>query len=185
MKLIQAIAYVLLLVGLVLVVGARGMDSLAAAQSARLTAKLSLAQAEFNQEYAGKTVGLEAELRKLATDLSAAEADARQGLIDQQSAKRTELQDINQEKADKQAELDAGEWRELRDEAENAKHTAVMRGYWHDVGFVGGTVVLTLGLVVVGFFGRGGERWVCLVMIAIITFSLYIGGMAWTGSLLP
>ncbi len=46
--------------------------------------------------------------------------------------------------------------------------------YWREWCFVIGTVILAVGLLTVGFTGRGAERTICLIMIAIITFSIYI-----------
>ena len=34
------------------------------------------------------------------------------------------------------------------------------------------------------FTGEGAERWVAYIIIAIITFSIYIGGMAWVESVM-
>ena len=41
------------------------------------------------------------------------------------------------------------------------------------------SIVLASGLLVVGWNADGAERWISLVMLAIITFSVYIGGLAW------
>ena len=30
--------------------------------------------------------------------------------------------------------------------------------------------------------GEGAQKWICLIMLAIVTFSLYVGGSAWIGS---
>ena len=32
---------------------------------------------------------------------------------------------------------------------------------------------------------QGAARWICLIMLAIITFSLYVGGIAWLSSVTP
>jgi hypothetical protein len=39
-----------------------------------------------------------------------------------------------------------------------------------------------LGLLVTAATGTWPERIVCFVMLAIVTFSIYIGGVAWLGS---
>jgi hypothetical protein len=57
-----------------------------------------------------------------------------------------------------------------------------MWGYWTEWVFVLGSILLMIGLILVGFTGVGAERIICLAMIAIITFSIYIGGIAWLAS---
>ena len=49
--------------------------------------------------------------------------------------------------------------------------------------FVFGTIVLSFGLLIVSWTAQGAERWICLIMLAIITFSLYVGGIAWVAGL--
>ncbi len=72
----------------------------------------------------------------------------------------------------------------LRDDARDASIDNVMWGYWTEWIFVLGSILLMIGLILVGFTGAGAERIICLVMIAIITFSIYIGGIAWIPSML-
>ena len=66
----------------------------------------------------------------------------------------------------------------LREDARNAGINNVMWGYWSEWIFVLGSILLMIGLILVGFTGAGPERIICLAMIAIITFSIYIGGIA-------
>ena len=72
----------------------------------------------------------------------------------------------------------------LRDDARDASINNVMWGYWTEWIFVLGSILLMIGLILVGFTGTGPERIICLAMIAIITFSIYIGGIAWIPSML-
>jgi hypothetical protein len=49
--------------------------------------------------------------------------------------------------------------------------------------FVVGVVVLVLGLVSTSSVAQGAERWVCLIMLAILTFSIFIyNAGVWSGS---
>ena len=57
-----------------------------------------------------------------------------------------------------------------------------MVSYWHEWLFIIGSVVLALGLLTVAFTGKGPEQWISYIMIAIITFSIYVGGTAWIES---
>ena len=51
--------------------------------------------------------------------------------------------------------------------------------YWREWVFVLSAIVLTIGLLAVSAIAEGAERLVCLIMLAIITFSIFIGGVAW------
>jgi uncharacterized membrane protein len=64
--------------------------------------------------------------------------------------------------------------------ARTAKTDHTINGYWRELFFVFAAIVLALGLMVVSWGAEGAERWVTLMMLAIITFSLFIGGLAWT-----
>ena len=72
----------------------------------------------------------------------------------------------------------------LQEDARDAGINNVMWGYWTEWIFVLGSILLMIGLILVGFTGAGPERIICLAMIAIITFSIYIGGIAWIPSAL-
>jgi hypothetical protein len=37
--------------------------------------------------------------------------------------------------------------------------------------------------LILAFTGQGAERWIAYIMIAIITFSIYVGGAAWIESI--
>ncbi len=54
----------------------------------------------------------------------------------------------------------------------------VMQAYWREWLFVLGSIGLVIGLMGVGFMSEGAERIVCLVMLSVIMFSIYMGGMA-------
>jgi len=72
-----------------------------------------------------------------------------------------------------------GEYGDLENAAEEATATNQIRGYWRQVFFVFSSIILALGLLVVSWTADGAERWICLIMLAIITFSIYIGGVPW------
>ena len=57
-----------------------------------------------------------------------------------------------------------------------------INGYWREIFFVFATVILAVGLLAVSWVAEGTERMVCLIMLAILTFSIYIGGAAWINS---
>ena len=86
-------------------------------------------------------------------------------------------------------ELDSSKIRKLREKEDELEEKAnnsgiqnMMWGYWTEWIFVIGSILLMIGLILVGFTGIGAERIICLAMIAIIMFSIYIGGIAWLSS---
>jgi predicted Zn finger-like uncharacterized protein len=56
-------------------------------------------------------------------------------------------------------------------------------GYWREWMFLVGTLSLTAGLLWTGFATSGAIRWFSFGGLGIIVFSMYIGGMAWVGSI--
>ena len=80
-----------------------------------------------------------------------------------------------------QKNLEAGAWRKLGIAARDAAANNQMNAYWREIFFVFATLILAVGLLAVSWTAQGAERWVCLIMLTILTFSIYIVGMAWTG----
>ncbi len=75
--------------------------------------------------------------------------------------------------------MEHGAWKSLKRDSRNAMANNVLGQFWRELLFVVGTVVLSVGLLTVGFTGEPHERRICLIMITIITFSIYVGGLAW------
>lgn len=177
----------MLAVGLLLVLISRGCDTIGSRSVDRTKTKAEIAENEFNDEWEGKRAGTrlaivdlqkrqEAERKKEESDFES---------IKRQSDEITALQEKlsksreNQQKALELFEL--GTWRELKIAARDADANNRINAYWRAVFFVFATIVLALGLLAVSWTAEGAERWVCLIMLAIITFSIYIVGTAWTG----
>jgi hypothetical protein len=150
----QALAYPLILVGLILVLTGKGCVNLSNLNVSASHAKLQLAQSEFNTRWDEKM--------KKATPQDRSKL----------------MEDRNKERQS----LDEGDWQSLTAAARDASANAAVSGWWFELMFVIGSIVLTLSLAVIGVTGEGAERWLCLIMLALIVFSLYIGGMAWMGS---
>ena len=74
------------------------------------------------------------------------------------------------------------EWEPLQLAARNAPHVNAVYAFWAAAVFLVGAVCLTAGLLLVGFGGRGAERWICLTIVAIVAFSLFVGGAPWGNS---
>ena len=188
-----------LLAGLIFVLMARGCDALANHSAAAHNAEYELAQNEFSQEWEDKRAELQNRIDNLQENIDdlnkkMAEAEtpnAREGF-------KQDIDDYRKDMADEREKLDKltqdeqkarrvqerGPWRTLRSNAKNAMAHNTMGRFWRELLFVFGTVVLSIGLLTVGFTGERHERLICLIMITIITFSIYVGGMAWMDSFL-
>lgn len=153
---------VLLLVGFGLVVLARGWRNAAALYADKCAAQLSDRKAEFEEDCTD-------EIERKTENLKGPE----------KFKKTEELEAAQKEARHKKAK---GEWRDLERAAKHAadrSRITVARLEWV---FVLGALAAVIGLIAVGFYGTGTERTVCLVIIAIITFSLFVGGNAWLGN---
>ena len=73
-------------------------------------------------------------------------------------------------------------WHALETAAQDAVHKNAMGAYWHEWLFLLGSICLVLGLLQIAFQGKGVEGWICLGMVAMILFSLYVGGVGWVGN---
>lgn len=62
--------------------------------------------------------------------------------------------------------------------AEYARYSNQIWGYWRELLFSFGTIVLAIGLLATGFTSEGAGRWICLIMLTILMFAYYIGGVA-------
>jgi hypothetical protein len=96
-------------------------------------------------------------------------ADLRKSLADLQTA-RQKAQKVFEE----------GTLRDANIAARDALANNGINAYWREIFFVFATLVLAAGLLAVSWTAQGAERWVCLIMLAIITFSVYVIGIAWT-----
>jgi len=167
----------LLMFGIVLVVFSRGLDSLGNRGVARLQAKSAAAVDQFNDTWETKQLALEAQIDDLQDEDEL--SDSQQERLTKLTEERSEL---SEERNDTRNELERTDWRQLKIAARDADRNNAMWAYWREWLFVLGSLLLVVGLLAVGFYGSGPERLICLIMLAIITFSLYVGGFAWSGS---
>lgn len=98
--------------------------------------------------------------------------------------------DLARGEFDSDVEYGTEEFEEMQEEmeerqksADNANANVMAWSFWLAWPFMIGTLLLVSGLLVLAFIGEPAEQRVCIVMIAIITFSLYIGGFAWVDSI--
>jgi hypothetical protein len=168
----------LVALGLLMVLAARGCDALTERYTARVIALPRVEEESFNQSWNTERGALEAEIAALDSKPRPSQGDL-QALND----KRVELQRLNDEKSKEQQQLSTGRWAYLRAAAATAADDNRAWGFWRGIALVLGTLVLVPGLLVLAFVGQGTERWLSLALLAVVAFSLYVGGSAWSAVL--
>ena len=158
------------MIGLTLVLTARGCDGLGARNVSRLKAKVDQETLIFENAYTQDVAQLQAELgaEKLAEKT------------------RTDLQkrlDERRKQHDTDRRNNEVEWSAMRNAATEAATANIVWGYWREMLFVAGTILFSLGLLAVAIGGVGAERYLCFGMLAIVVFSVYVGGAAWFTSI--
>jgi hypothetical protein len=177
-RLLRPLGYWFLFAGLMLVLLAKGCDSMASRYAARARAKAVQAPLDFQYNYDTQRLRLENERDEINEQKQITESDrARLDKID------TELDELKTEMEKDRRYYTRTSWRKLQYYADSAEASARMWGYWREVLFVFGSLVLSAGLLVVGLTGDAPQRWLALAMLAIIVFSLFIGGYAWVAAL--
>ena len=147
-------------IGLVLVVLARGGDSVGNRGLARANAKIEQERMELGMD----------------EDMKMPKISSREDFERMQERRR------------QQAEKRKANEKRLEDVRKDAREAAISNtklAYFREWLFVIGSIVLAMGLLHVGFNGTGPERIICLIMLAIITFSVYVGGVPWISSFQP
>ncbi len=158
----------LLLAGLLLILLSRGCDNLGQRHVARALAQSKLAESEFQDEWDRQKTTIEQELSDLEarSDPSAADRSRRDLLTEQ-------LRSLNDQKQSEVKRLRAGKWRELSTAARDAEVAQALGSFWRAGIFWLGACLFSLALLIVGFSGTGPERWMALVMLTVIVFSLF------------
>lgn len=198
------IAQWLLILGIVFVLTARGCDGLGTRNVSRIKANAELVKSQFEDEWDAKAQEIQNEItaqtelrtkkveRKdeasrngepYSTEQLQDHNDELDQIDDVVEIKNGEVAELQEKRAKAKKKLEIGLWRDLDNASKNASYHNDMNAYWYQILFVFGSQLLTIGLLIMGFHGHGPERWICLIMLAIITFSLYVGGAAWISSL--
>jgi hypothetical protein len=162
----------MLVLGLVMAITARGCDALAVKNVARLQGTLELEQRDFQADNTAATSGIENQLRP--TSLPPA----------QRTQLQKQLDDLKTAQDKRHTELQSGEWRELKDAAERAAIEARAGAYGRELLFLAGTILFAVGLLTTSLLGEGTERWLCVSLLAIVVFSLFVGGAGWSAAFL-
>jgi len=162
-------------IGLVLVLLSKGCDSISQRGVDRAEAIAHRATEQFDDDVKDKELAIQREIDEIAARGEVKSDD--QTKIDDLKKRKTDVSALSAK--DRKAKQ-GGEWRELESAARTAATNHKINGYWRELFFVFAAIVLSLGLLVVSWGAEGAERWITLTMLAIITFSLFVGGLAWT-----
>ena len=186
----------LLFFGLILAVFGRGCDATGMRSVARANANYSQQRVLFELDWEAKMSPIDGKIqkkRKEASDLQQVmfkqkqeEAEANRKKMDEINK---DLESLNKDRSKLEgdrtlARIDATDkWRPYREAALKAESGHSMWAYFNEIAFILGTLALIVGLLTIGFTGEGAERWIAYIMIAIVTFSIYVGGAAWIESI--
>jgi hypothetical protein len=159
----------LLLVGLFLILFSRGCDQVGQHHVARTLAQAKLVEGEFQDEWDRQKSPIEQELSGLRarSDPSPADRSRLDSLAEQ-------LRSLNEQKQAELNRLRAGQWRTLNTAARDAEAAQALGSFWREGIFWLGACLFSLALLIVGFSGTGPERWMALVMLTVIVFSLFV-----------
>jgi hypothetical protein len=160
--------------GLVLVLLARGCDAVGQRGVRRAEMKVQAARDELADDYQTTRLRLEEKIAEIQENKDAKAADEA-ALADL----KTRLADLAAREEKDRKKCERGPWRTLEVNARTAKTNQEINGYWREIFFVFASILLASGLLLVSWTAQGAERWVALVMLTILTISLYIGGAAW------
>jgi len=181
----------LVVVGLFVVVLARGCDAVGARKAAAAQARLAVERNEFDDDWKATIEDKQEDVDDTQKRINELEAkaerteaenkeleDKRKDLENQRKAVR----DKQKERDDAREKLQKGYWRDLEITARDARSKQQIKAAGREGWFVFGTVVLVFGLLIVGSIAQGPERWLSLVVLAIIVLSYYraivaVGGM--------
>jgi len=175
----------MLVIGIVFVLLARGCDSLSNRKVSAAQASLKIAQSEFTEKWDGKAIDAAQDIREIEDKIKAEKKDDEPDKEDIEGWEKDlkELEDkakeLGDEKGKATQEFQEGDLRELQAAAGSARAYSDAGGWWREAFFLIGTLAVTLAVTSIGFQSTGPERVVSLIILAIITFSIYIGGIAW------
>jgi len=146
----------LLLLGLLLAMVSRGCDTVGQLGVDRLKAKQELVLTEFNQTWDDKELAI-------------------QDSEDNAAQKSQQLDKLRTERRKAGKKL-RKRTKSIARKIDNAEPNRRIWRWYYGMAFQLGTMLLTLGLLAVGFTATGPERWVCMMILAIIILGLFGGG---------
>lgn len=173
-QLIRSVGRGLVVLGVLIVLMSRGCDSLGGRKVARLQALAESSETQFQRSWDRAKSALEEEQQALRerSNLSNAEQQRLNALPEEIAA-------LDRENKEEQRNLRQGKWAAYQIAAEDSEANNRMWAYWRQLGFLFGTMVLAVGLLFVTPTTEGPERWICLVMLTVILYSVYASNSVW------
>ena len=121
--------------------------------SRRAEARSTQATADFNYDYESKKLRLETQREEINEKTTLTEYDnERLNDIDK------DLADLEEDNQTERRRLTRTTWRNLQYSADTAQANQQMWSYWHAIGFVLGSIVLTVGLIISSITGDVAQR---------------------------
>jgi hypothetical protein len=158
-----------LITGFLIVLLCRGCDSMSVKYAERVKAKSAVVELQFQDEWERARSVIEKQQQRLREEgIATAEDRTRMTELNEQ------MLELNGERQKELEDLRRGKWRELTTAARDAKANQAISSYWREIGFWLGAFAFSVGLWTVGLTGRSSERWLCLVMLAVIVYSLFL-----------
>jgi hypothetical protein len=165
--------------GLFMVLLSRGCDAINLHAAARATAAVQAAVQQFDEDRQFREQVLQNEIDDIRPR-DDARPDERKADDRKKEDLRKQLRELQADAAKDRRGKETGEWHDLRAAARIAKRTYAVNSYWHELFFLFSAGVFVLGLLIVSWGGQAAERWLSLAMLAIIVYSLFVGGPGWT-----
>lgn len=156
--------YGIVLLSLLTMVSMRGCAGVAAKNETRLQQQLSYAKADFDRPLREKQQVLLAELEALDPDETFSS--------DRANELRSEIDKLKSTHDRQRIVKEASEWANLQADIASAAATTATIDFYAEFGFAFASVALLLGLFGVAVFGDPPQRWVSLIMIAIVLYGL-------------
>ena len=169
----------ILAVGLLLVLVVQGCDLVARRQVDRLQGMSQVARAQFQDEWDRKRIGLEDQRSELQESSNGSATDQAR---DQQIVK--ELSQLGERMKTEETNRTRHEWRYDSLAARDAQANYMTGAYWRSLLFVFSSIVFVVGLLSVGRAAIGPECWLAWTMLAIVVYSLFVGGGVWNPMIL-
>ncbi|MFV1966904.1 MAG: DUF4339 domain-containing protein [Pirellulaceae bacterium] len=169
-ELVRLASRLSLLVGVLAVLLARGCDSLGARYAARLEAIAASAESRFQADWEQTRQELEQQKNAIQTRSQPSPSE-----LAELRDLSTRLSQLDQKMREEESLLQASRWRAMKTNAILAGESNRMWGFWREMLFQLGTLVLAFGLVTVAYASDGPERWICLVVLAVIIYSVFNG----------
>lgn len=156
--------YAIMLLSLMFMMTMRGCTSVAARNEVRVQQHLRYVQSEFDRAAREKIQPLAEELRTLEESSSASQSRI--------SSLQEDLSLATKKSREEKQLLESGEWADLETSIVSASATRATLGFYTQMGFLVASLALLLGLFTLAIFGQTPERWLSLIMVAVLLFGL-------------